>query len=114
MAKKEILEKFKKYKVFFLIKITKGTNLTAIMDRVRGLQSVVVAMPEHSDKLADLSRRNNNFEFYLIKIKFITDKEPTKGAIEIKNHILVGGNGEGKIKGVVFANPKIDTLTPTT
>lgn len=114
MAKKEVLERYKKYKVFFLIKITKRTNLTAIVDRIRGIQSVVVAMPEQSDKLDDLSRRNNNFEFYLVKVKFITDREPTKIAMEIKNRILAGGNNDKKIKGVVFANPKIDTLTPTT
>ena len=114
MAKKETLENFKKYKLFYLIKITKGTNLTTIMDRIRGLQNVVVAMPEHSDKLVDLSRRNNNFEFYLIKVKFITDKEPSIIANKIKDHMLSGENGEGKIKGVVFAKPKIDTLTPTT
>lgn len=114
MAKKEVLEKYKKYKIYYLIKITKGTNLTAIMDRIRGLKHVVVAMPEHSDRLVDLSKRNENFEFYIIKVKFITDKQPTQAAQDIKNSILVGGEGDGKVKGVVFAKPKIDTLTPTT
>lgn len=110
MAKK-VVEKYSKYKLFYLIKITKGTNLTNIMDRIRGLKHVVIAMPEHSDRLEDLSKRNNNFEFYLIKVKFITDKQPTNVANDIKNNIL---QGDGKVKGVVFVKPKLDTLTPTT
>ena len=39
MARKEITEKYNKYKVFYLVKITKSTNLTYVVDRIRdGIQ----------------------------------------------------------------------------
>ena len=68
MARKEITEKYSKYKVFYLVKIVKSTNLTYVVDRIRGVKNVIVAMPEHSDRLEDLSKRSNDYEFYLIKV----------------------------------------------
>ena len=84
MARKEITEKYNKYKVFYLVKIVKSTNLTYVVDRIRGVKNVIVAMPEHSDRLEDLSKRSNDYEFYLIKVKFMTDKSPIDVAKKIK------------------------------
>jgi hypothetical protein len=110
---KRVIEKYQKYKIYYLIKIIKGTNLTYIMDRIRGVKGVVVARPEYSDKLEDITKRNQNFEFYLIKIKFITDKQPSEIAEEIKDIILTGDENNPKIKGVAFLKPKLDTIAPT-
>jgi hypothetical protein len=114
MARKEISEKYSKYKVFYLVKITKNTNLTYVVDRIRGIKNVIVAMPEHSDRLVDLSKKNNDYEFYLIKVKFLTDKSPMDVAKKIRNNIVQGDSYDGKVKGVVFVKPKLETLAPTT
>jgi hypothetical protein len=111
---KEIKEKYKKYKIYYLIKIVKGTNLTYVMDRVRGIKNVVIAKPEHNDRLEDITDRNNSFEFYLIKIKFITDKPPSEIAEKIKEYIMRGDGDDPKVKGVAFLKPKLETITPTT
>ena len=52
--------------------------------------------------------------FYLIKVKFMTDKSPLEVAKKIRNNIVQGDSFDGKIKGVVFVKPKLETITPTT
>lgn len=114
MARKEITEKYSKYKLFYLVKIVKNINLTYIVDRIRGVKNVIVAMPEHSDRLEDLSKRSNDYEFYLIKVKFMTDKSPIDVAKKIRANIIQGDSYDGKVKGVVFIKPKLETITSTT
>jgi hypothetical protein len=112
--RKEIKENYKKYKVYYLVKITKGTNLTYVVDRIRGVKNVIVAMPEHSDRLDDISKNNNDYEFYLIKVKFMTNKQPSDVAKKIRNNVIQGDSFDDKIKGVAFIKPKLETIIPTT
>jgi len=111
---KKIVEPFKKYKVLYLIKSDKNVNLTYILDRIRGIKNVIIANTVQNDRLEDISSRNENYEFHLLKIKFITNLSASERAEEIKDIIMKGEDGEGKIKGVALVKTKIDTLEKTT
>jgi hypothetical protein len=44
----------------------------------------------------------------------MTDKSPIDVAKKIRANIVQGDSYDGKIKGVVFVNPKLETITSTT
>jgi hypothetical protein len=100
------------YEVYFIIKTLKDINITDVEDRIRGFEDVQIVRSVPNDKLINLSKSSNAYNWSLTRVKFFTDSQPQEAVNYIKSRILRSNDAEGtkKVIGVASAVPKMDTI----
>lgn len=99
-----LLEALTLYKVEVLAKTSADQNQVYIYNQIRGLKSIVVLTVEQSDFLR--AKSNEKYQYELLKIKFLAEKEPTKAINDIKLDALV----YNKIPGLIQFIPRLATV----
>jgi len=102
--KKILLEGLTLYRVEVLAKTSAVENQVYIYNQIRGLQNVVVLTIEQNDFLK--SKSNEKVQYELLKLKFLTGKEPKDAIMDIKKDALI----TNKIPGLIQFIPRIQTI----
>lgn len=97
-----LLEGINVYSIEVLIKTIAGENKVEIYNQVRALPGIIVVTIEHSDFLD--SKATDNYEYSLLKMKYIVKNTPEKDINQIK--IIAQKN----IVGLSQFIPRIKTI----
>jgi len=111
--KKQSLKKtYHTYVCDFVVKFLKKVNRTQATERIRGVKTVTVVQTLSDPSLEKYNSTSTDYDFELIRIKFVTNRNPSTHLEFIKKALIKSDpkNGIDNIIGVVGANPKIDTL----
>lgn len=99
-----LLEGLILYKIEVLIKTSADQNQVFIYNEIRGLQNVVVVTIEQNDFLK--SKSTENYQFALLKIKYLATADPKEGIQKIKTDSL----SINKIPGLIQFIPRYNTI----
>lgn len=102
--KKLLLEGLTIYRIEILIKTKTEENQVYIYNQIRGLQGVVVVTVEQSEFLKIKS--NDKIKYELLKLKFLSGKEPANTIEDIKKDALI----TNKIQGLIQFIPRLQTI----
>ena len=111
--RKESLKKsFHTYYCEFLLKFERKINKTQAIERVRGIKSVTVVENVPSPRLDLLNKTTKDFEYTLLGVKFVTNKEVKEQVNMIAYEMAKADSSKDimNIKGIVAAKPKIESL----
>jgi hypothetical protein len=97
-----LLEGINVYSIEVLIKTIAGENKVEIYNQVRALPGIIVVTIEHSDFLD--SKSTDNYEYSLLKMKYIVKNTPEKDINNIKF------NSTKLIPGLVQFIPRLKTI----
>lgn len=99
-----LLEALTLYKIEALIKSSTTQNQVFVYNEIRGLKDIVVVTVDQSDFLK--SKSTDNFQFALLKIKYLATEDP-KTAI---NNIKLDALTTSKIPGLIQFIPRYNTI----
>lgn len=99
-----LLEGLILYKIEVLIKSSTDENQVFVYNEIRGLKDVVVVTVEQNDFLK--TKSNENFQFALLKMKFLATSDPKESINKIKTDALV----TSKIPGLIQFIPRFNTI----
>ena len=97
-----LLEEISVYSIEALIKTVAGENKVEIYNQVRALSGIIVVTVEQSDFLD--SKATDNYEYSLLKIKYIVSSTPEEDINKIKV------NAQKNIQGLVQFIPRLKTI----
>lgn len=97
-----LLEGINVYSIEALIKTVAGENKVEIYNQVRALSGIIVVTVEQSDFLD--SKATDNYEYSLLKIKYIVSSTPEEDINKIKV------NAQKNIQGLVQFIPRLKTI----
>jgi hypothetical protein len=97
-----LLEGISVYSIEALIKTVAGENKVEIYNQVRALSGIIVVTIEQSDFLD--SKATDNYEYSLLKIKYIVSSTPEEDINKIKV------NAQKNIQGLVQFIPRLKTI----
>ena len=97
-----LLEGISVYSIEVLIKTVTGENKVEIYNQVRALPGIIVVTVEQSDFLD--SKATDNYEYSLLKMKYIVKSTPEEDIKEIKQ------NSTKSIPGLLQFIPRLKTL----
>ena len=97
-----LLEEISVYSIEALIKTVAGENKVEIYNQVRALSGIIVVTIEQSDFLD--SKATDNYEYSLLKIKYIVSSTPEEDINKIKV------NAQKNIQGLVQFIPRLKTI----
>ena len=98
------------YQFTALVKNYKSLNKSDIFNVVRAVPYVIRVKVVEDPRLANINRRYD-YEYTLIKVKYLNVFGTPHGGISaIKNIILNGNKGFHKVKGVISFKPMMHTL----
>lgn len=102
------------YQFTALIKNYKSINKSDIFNVIRAVPYVIRIKVVEDPRLADINRRYD-YEYALIKVKYLNVFGTPNGGIKaIKNIVLNGNKGFHKVKGVISFKPMLHTLHKVT
>ena len=88
----------------------KKTNISSILDQIRGLHKVTIVTNITQDK-----KSNPNYEFTKVKIKFVTRENPKEDLIQLKKDMLTSDftpdHKHIRVSGLKSVKFKPETLT---
>ena len=88
----------------------KKTNISSILDQIRGLHKVTIVTNITQDK-----KSNPNYEFTKVKIKFVSRENPKEDLIQLKKDMLTSdftpAHKQIRVSGLKSVKFKPDTLT---
>jgi len=99
-----LLEGLVLYKIEALIKSSTNENQVFVYNEIRGLKNIVVVTVDQSDFLK--SKSTDNYQFALLKIKYLATEDP-KTAI---NGIKLDALTTSKIPGLIQFIPRYNTI----
>lgn len=111
--RKESLKKaFHTYYCEFLLKFERKINKTHAIERVRGIKAVTVVENVPDPRLDTLNKTMNNYEYSLLGVKFVTNKDVKEQINMIAYEMAKADSSKDimNIKGIVAAKPKIESL----
>ena len=87
----------------------KKTNISSILDQIRGLHKVTIVTNITQDK-----KSNPNYEFTKVKIKFVSRENPKEDLIQLKKDMLTSDftpdHKHIRVSGLKSVKFKTDTL----
>ena len=88
----------------------KKTNISSILDQIRGLHKVTIVTNITQDK-----KSNPNYEFTKVKIKFVSRENPKEDLIQLKKDMLTSDftpdHKHIRVSGLKSVKFKPETLT---
>ena len=88
----------------------KKTNISSILDQIRGLHKVTIVTNITQDK-----KTNANYEFTKVKIKFVSRENPKEDLIQLKKDMLTSDftpdHKHIRVSGLKSVKFKPETLT---
>ena len=88
----------------------KTTNISSILDQIRGLHKVTIVTNITQDK-----KSNPNYEFTKVKIKFVSRENPKEDLIQLKKDMLTSDftpdHKHIRVSGLKSVKFKPETLT---
>ena len=88
----------------------KKTNISSILDQIRGLHKVTIVTNITQNK-----KTNPNYEFTKVKIKFVTRENPKEDLIQLKKDMLTSDftpdHKHIRVSGLKSVKFKPETLT---
>jgi hypothetical protein len=92
------------FKIEVLIKTSTTENQVYIYNEIRGIKDIVVVTVEQNDFLK--SKSNDNYQYALLKLKYLALKEPKEAIKGIKKDALV----TTRIPGLLQFIPRFNTI----
>ena len=98
------------FQVEALLISDKKTNISSILDQIRGLHKVTIVTNITQDK-----KSNPNYEFTKVKIKFVSRENPKEDLIQLKKDMLTSDftpdHKHIRVSGLKSVKFKPETLT---
>jgi hypothetical protein len=110
--KESIKKSFNTYYCEFLVRIDKKINKTQAIERIRGIKSVTVVDAVTDPKIEILNKNLKDYEYGVIGIKFITNKDVNDQLKRIGYEMAKADSTKDviNIKGIITAKPRLETL----
>ena len=98
------------FQVEAILVSNKKTNISSILDQIRGLHKVTIVTNITQDK-----KSNPNYEFTKVKIKFVSRENPKEDLIQLKKDMLTSDftpdHKHIRVSGLKSVKFKPETLT---